>query len=178
VCNAGNGLDYFFTVDARTGTAPGGVGSPDVTATPRSAGSKCAAGTGMGATINGTGYATITTCLPTGLPTGIFVAVGLGGAHLHQLRREQMDAAQPGRGRPVRRGRHHGLPEQPDRTCADFRGRRGRCRRGHQYPTGSPGPPVSWATRTSNGAFGHRLGTGFVAVGDAGRIQTSTDGVN
>jgi len=79
---APNGLPYYFTVDAHTGTSPGGTGSPSVTATARSAGGQgtWSLGTPVGVSLNGVGYAALTTCLPTGLPTGIYAAVGPGGA--------------------------------------------------------------------------------------------------
>jgi hypothetical protein len=92
VCNsqAGfvpNGLDYYFTVDAHTGTAPGGGGSPTMKATPRPAGGLLPDGTNswktgaaIGKAINNVVYGTITTCLSYSLPTGIYVAVGPAGA--------------------------------------------------------------------------------------------------
>jgi hypothetical protein len=79
---APNGLAYYFTVDAHTGTAPGGTGSPTISATPRPAGGAgtWSVGTPVGININGVGYASLTTCQPSGLPTGIYAAVGQGGA--------------------------------------------------------------------------------------------------
>jgi hypothetical protein len=77
-----NGLPYYFTVDAHTGTAPGGNGSPTIAATARSAGGAGTwnVGSPLGVNINGVGYAVLTTCQPSSLPTGIYAAVGLGGA--------------------------------------------------------------------------------------------------
>jgi len=178
VCNAGNGLDYFFTVDARTGTAPGGVGSPDVTATPRSAGSKWAAGTGMGATINGTGYATITTCLPTGLPTGIFVAVGLGGAIFTSSDGSKWTQRSPVAADLYGVAAITGFPNNPTAPALIFVA----VGAGAAVVTSTDG--ITWTTSiVGNPALPTVRsvtvsGTGFVAVGDAGRIQTSTDGVN
>ncbi len=93
VCNtsqgfAANGQPYYFTVDAHTGTAPGGPGSPTISATARPAGGLLPNGsnswkpnaTPIGASVNAIGYASITTCLPNALPTGVFSAVGPAGA--------------------------------------------------------------------------------------------------
>lgn len=77
-----NGLPYYFAVDAHTGTAPGGGGSPTITAMPRPAGGTGTwkVGTPLGVNINAVGYAVLTTCEPSSLPTGIYAAVGNGGA--------------------------------------------------------------------------------------------------
>jgi len=82
-----NGLDYYFTVDAHTGTSPAGGGSPTMRATPRPAGgllpdgtNSWKMGTAIGAAINSLTYGQITTCLSNGLPTGIYAAVGPNGA--------------------------------------------------------------------------------------------------
>jgi hypothetical protein len=178
VCNAGNGANYFFTVDARTGTAPGGVGSPDVTATPRSAGSKWAAGAGMGATINGTGYATITTCLPTGLPTGIFAAVGLGGAIF-----TSSDGSNWTQRSPVAADLYGvtaitGSLNNPAAPALLFAAVGAgaavvKSADGITWTTGVVGNPALPTLRSVTVA-----GVTFVAVGDGGRIQTSPDGVN
>jgi hypothetical protein len=82
LCSVPNGLAYYFTVNARTGTAPGGTGSPLVTSTGRPAGGQATwrVGSPIPASVNGVGYATITTCLATGPGTGIFAAVGPAGA--------------------------------------------------------------------------------------------------
>jgi len=93
VCNAAqgfaaNGQPYYFTVDAHTGTAPGGPGSPTMQATPRAAGGLLPNGsnswkrnpTAIGAAANALAYTTVTTCLPNALPTGVLTAVGPAGA--------------------------------------------------------------------------------------------------
>jgi hypothetical protein len=85
LCGATNGIDFYFTIDAHSGTAPGGPGSPVVKATGRSAGSAGLWTLGMpiGANVNGVGYAAITGCVSTGAPTmpsGLYVAVGPAGA--------------------------------------------------------------------------------------------------
>ena len=49
VCGVANGLSYYFTVDAHTGSAPGGAGSRTVGATPRSAGGQTASDRGSAA---------------------------------------------------------------------------------------------------------------------------------
>jgi len=81
LCNATNGQDYYFTISAHTGTAPGGPGSPVVRATARAAGGAGTwiLGTPIGTNINGAGYAGISGCSANAAPTGIYVAVGPTG---------------------------------------------------------------------------------------------------
>ncbi len=75
ICNssagiAPNGLSYYFTVDAHTGSAPGGPGSRIVKATTRSAGGAgtWSVGTPIGVNVNGISYAAIKTCTSDALP--------------------------------------------------------------------------------------------------------------
>lgn len=83
----------YFTMDGRTGTAPGGAGSPVVSAVARPAGGPYPGNgapwtpeSGIGVTsgsLYGLGYVTVTTCGSTGAygfpPAGLFMAVGSGG---------------------------------------------------------------------------------------------------
>ncbi len=83
----------YFTIDGRTGTAPGGTGSPLVSAVARPAGGPYPGsgapwtpngGIGVtGGSLYGLGYVPVTTCGSTGAggfpPAGLFVAVGSGG---------------------------------------------------------------------------------------------------
>lgn len=86
---------YFFTLNARTGTAPGGIGSQLVSAAPRPAGGSATngqqgsaepaapwiSGASIPANIAGMGYASITSCGYAGRPPwGMYVAVGPGSA--------------------------------------------------------------------------------------------------
>lgn len=72
--------DVFVTVNGRTGTAPGGPGSPLVNASPRPAGGAEAPwipGPAIPSVISGLGYAPITGCGYAGRPaSGMLVAVG------------------------------------------------------------------------------------------------------
>ncbi len=73
----------YFTVDARTGSAPGGAGSPVVGTSPRPAGgplSPWVAGASIPGQVLALGYAPITSCGYGGRPpSGMFVAVGSSG---------------------------------------------------------------------------------------------------
>lgn len=70
----------YFTVNGRTGSSPGGVGSPVVSTVPRPAGgpySSWIAGNTVPAAVSSIGYAAITGCGYAGRPaSGSFIAVG------------------------------------------------------------------------------------------------------
>ncbi len=74
----------YFSVNGRTGTAPGGPGSPLVSATPRPAGGPDApwiTGATIPSPLTAIGYATATGCGYAGRPaSGVYVAVGPAGA--------------------------------------------------------------------------------------------------
>jgi hypothetical protein len=76
--------EVYFTINARTGTAPGGVGSALVSTVPRPAASPgvpWVAGTTIPAQMTGLGYAPLTSCGYAGRPpSGILVAVGPNSA--------------------------------------------------------------------------------------------------
>ena len=73
----------FFTVNGRSGSAPGGAGSALVTGAPRAAGgplSPWIVGSSIPAPMKGLGYGAITPCGYAGRPpSGIYVAVGPAG---------------------------------------------------------------------------------------------------
>lgn len=75
---------FFFTVNGRTGGAPGGAGSPLVSAAPRAAGgplSPWIVGSSIPAAMTALGYGSVTPCGFGGRPpSGIYVAVGPAGA--------------------------------------------------------------------------------------------------
>jgi len=75
---------YFFTINGRTGTSPGGAGSPLVSTSPRPAGGPQAPwvlGTPIPVSVAGLGYGILTPCGWSGRPpSGIYVAVGPAGA--------------------------------------------------------------------------------------------------
>jgi len=81
--------DSYFIVNARTGTAPGGPGSPAVGAAPRWAGgpqSPWVPGASIPARINSLGYVALTSCGYAGRPpSGTFVAVGPSGTIFYSV---------------------------------------------------------------------------------------------
>jgi len=76
LCAQTIGQQRWFTVNGRTGSAPGGSGSPVVTATARAAGVTWSAGATLNDDLVGVGFAGITSCLRSGLTTGVLTAVG------------------------------------------------------------------------------------------------------
>jgi hypothetical protein len=178
LCGVANGVDYFFTVNAHTGTAPGGVGSPDVSATPRLAGSTWTAGAAMGANISGVGFATITTCLPYAMPSGIYVAVGLGGAIFTSSDGSHWTARSPASVDLYGVAAFTGSVNNPAAPALLFVA----VGAGAAVVTSNDG--LTWTTRIVNNPGLPTLrsislaGAAFVAVGDNGRIQTSVDGLN
>lgn len=80
LCGYANGRTLYTTINGRIDGGPGGPGSPTLAATPRAAGASWTAGTALGTDFDGVGYAPLTTCQASALPTGIFVAVGPAAA--------------------------------------------------------------------------------------------------
>lgn len=78
VCGLANDTRYYFTLNARSGNAGGGEGSPLVSATPRSAGQQWSAGSPLGADLTAVGRVALQTCIANRPPTSTFVAVGAG----------------------------------------------------------------------------------------------------
>ncbi len=78
VCAAMNGQQRWFTVNGRTGAAPGGPGSAVVSATPRGAGDTWSGGATLVGDLTGIAFGVMTTCKRTALPTGVLTAVGPG----------------------------------------------------------------------------------------------------
>jgi photosystem II stability/assembly factor-like uncharacterized protein len=76
VCGLQNGAVQYFTMNGRINGGPGGAGTPTVSAAPRAAGQTWTVGAAPAADFNAVGYAPITTCQTSSLPTGTFVAVG------------------------------------------------------------------------------------------------------
>lgn len=82
VCALENGTTYWATINARTGTAEGGPGSPSVSATPRLAGETWTTTT-LGTPVNALGFALVDRCRTVNAvtdnerpATGLFIAVG------------------------------------------------------------------------------------------------------
>jgi hypothetical protein len=186
LCNGGpgfavNGLTYYYTITAHTGTSPGGPGSPLITVTPRAAGGPGSWSTGspMSAPVNGVGYTPISTCLSSAPPTGVYTAVGPGGA---------IFSSQNGQG---------WTPRTPAGYTVDLYGVAS-----YNTNLNTPTTPnllivavgaggatirssdgVNWSIGTPFNASAPTLravswtGALFVAVADGGRIQTSPDGI-
>jgi photosystem II stability/assembly factor-like uncharacterized protein len=76
LCGYPNGRTLYLMMNGRTNSGPGGDATPTINTTLRPAGSAWTPGTAPASDFNGVGYAPLTTCFPTALPTGIFVAVG------------------------------------------------------------------------------------------------------
>ena len=177
--NVPNGLPFYFTVDAHTGTSPGGTGSPAVTAIARPAGGTWVNGTPLAASINDVGYAVITTCLSTGLPTGIYVAVGPGGDIFEStdgttwIRRGPPGYVTDLYGVATVTGSVN-VPQAPNLLFIAVGA-------GGAVVRSTDG--ISWDSSIAQNASVPTLrsisvaGSTFVAVGDAGRIQTSADGL-
>ncbi len=158
----------YFTMDGRTGTAPGGTGSAVVSSVARPAGgpypgsgAPWTPGGGIGVTsgsLYGLGYVPVTTCGSTGAggfpPAGLFVAVGSGGMIYTALL--QPDVAGP--------------------LTAD---------QGNMPLSWTPAnlPPgfqsdLYAAAGNSSGANTATPGYSVVAVGAGGAILQSSDGIN
>jgi len=177
-----NGLPYYFTVDAHTGTSPGGAGSPTVMALARSAGGNGTwrVGTPMGTNLNGVGYATIEPCLPNSLPTGIYAAVGPVGAIFTSPDGKTWSSRTPvGYSTDlfaVATNTIFGIPPSPPSLLFVAVGSGGAVVRSTDG--------VTWtATVATNASLPALRAIAvvsgvFVAVGDNGRIQTSIDGVS
>ena len=80
LCGYPDGRTLYLAMNGRTGGGPGGPGTPTINSTVRAAGSTWTAGTAPAVDFSDVGYAPITSCLSTGLPTGIYAAVGPGAA--------------------------------------------------------------------------------------------------
>jgi hypothetical protein len=80
LCGYPDGRTLYLAMNGRTGGGPGGPGTPTINATLRVAGNTWTPGTPLATDFNSVGYSPITSCLSTGRPTGIFVAVGPNGA--------------------------------------------------------------------------------------------------
>jgi hypothetical protein len=80
VCGNIDGRPLYFAMNGRTGNGPGGTGTATVAAPSLAAGTTWSRGTAPAVDFNGIGFAAITGCAINALPTGLFMAVGTGGA--------------------------------------------------------------------------------------------------
>ncbi|HEX4598903.1 MAG TPA: hypothetical protein VH278_14005 [Burkholderiaceae bacterium] len=175
-----NGLAYYFTVDAHTGTSPGGSGSPTITVTPRPSGGAgtWSVGTPVGSHINGVGYAAFTTCQPSGLPTGVYAAVGAGGAIFSSSDGKTWTPRSPANFTTdlyaaASFTANINLAPTILLVAVGANGAVIRSNDGVNWTPTITGSPAIPALRAVSSA-----GSNFVAVGDNGYIQTSADGVN
>ncbi len=76
LCAQMNGQQRWFTVNSRSGSDPGGPGSPVVSTTPRAAGVAWTPGATLGADLASIGFGVMTGCTRAGLATGVLTAVG------------------------------------------------------------------------------------------------------
>ncbi len=151
----------FFTVNGRTGSAPGGAGSALVSTAPRAAGGADAgwiAGSSIPAPVTALGYAGSTGCGYAGRPpSGVYVAVGPGGAIFTSI-------LTPNVAGPL-------SPSQGNATMTWTRA---------STPAGFSEDLLA-VTAFSYGTSAYNPGLAssvFVAVGRGGSILRSTDGLN
>lgn len=180
LCGYPNGRTVYVTINGRIDGGPGGPGSPTLAATPRAAGTDWVVGSAPNTDFNGAGYAPIATCTASGLPSGIFVAVGPNAAIASSTdgRSFTARAAPAGFTADLHAVAAYTAslnnPSSPNTKIVAV-GAGGASLVSADGVTWSEGAPFdaaapSWRAITTFGAT-------FIAVGDAGAISTSTDGV-
>jgi hypothetical protein len=80
LCGYPDGRTLYVAMNGRTGQGPGGPGTPTASVDVRAAGDLWTAGSAPAFDYINVTYAPIASCLATGVPTGIFVAVGSNAA--------------------------------------------------------------------------------------------------
>ncbi|HUL64568.1 MAG TPA: hypothetical protein VLW55_08115 [Burkholderiaceae bacterium] len=76
LCGYADGRTLYLAMNGRTNGGPGGAGTPTINTTLRAAGSTWTPGTAPVTDFTAMGYSPITGCSASGLPTGIYIAVG------------------------------------------------------------------------------------------------------
>src|SRR5262249_43816688 len=76
LCGYADGRPLYLAMNGRTNGGPGGAGTPTINTTLRAAGSTWTPGTAPPADFTAMGYSPVTGCNASGLPTGVFIAVG------------------------------------------------------------------------------------------------------
>jgi hypothetical protein len=76
LCGYADGRPLYLTMNGRTNGGPGGPGTPTISTTPRATGDTWTAGTAPPFDFTAVGYSPITGCHAGGLPTGVYIAVG------------------------------------------------------------------------------------------------------
>lgn len=189
----------FFSINARTGSAPGGNGSALVSAVPRPAGGPQAPwilGGAIPSSVNGLAYGPVTSCGYSGRPpSGIYVAVGPNGSIFY-------DQNTPNVAGPLTQSNGNvGMTWIQANTPAGF-SQQLNAVSGFATGVANPAAPnivfvavgengailrsvdgKNWA-QVANVPTGNNLnavstnGGGFIVVGDSATVLTSPDGLN
>ncbi len=180
VCGLTNLTTYYFTLNARTGDAGGGAGTPLVSATPRSAGEIWTPGAAVGEALDAVAFVPLTTCFSNQPSSGTWVAVG-PGAKIYST-----SGVKPGawtaRSAPAGfsanllgvAGRNNGVNTTPSILFVAV---------GEGGAALTSGNGSDWAVGTVFDAAqptlrGVSFLGGFIAVGDGGALRTSDNGVS
>lgn len=182
VCGLTNDTQYWFAINGRVNSGPGGPSSPTISATPRYAGTAWNLNAALPQNVYGVGYTSLTTCgNNTTSATGSFAAVGGNGAIATSA--DGMSWA----------NRTAPAGFSSDLYAVD----------GYAINLNNPtNPALRWVAVGAGGASVYSTdgvswvngrayslsnpalrslahgGTSFVAVGDAGTILSSTDGIS
>jgi photosystem II stability/assembly factor-like uncharacterized protein len=187
---------FYFSLNGRTGTAPGGASSAPISAAPRPAGGPgvpWVAGSSMNAAIHKLAYVPITGCGAYSRPAeGLYLAVGASGAIYTSLFAPGVAGALTNPGNSPMTwtagtvsvgstpnlngvaGRSVGLPGANTVTLVAV-GDYGTLLYSIDGQHWSPSPSTPTTANLNDVAF---AGGAFVAVGDGGTVITSTDGIN
>ncbi len=180
LCGYPDGRTLYLAMNGRTNQGPGGPGTPTINSTLRVAGGAWTPGTAPAVDLNAIGYAPITSCLPTGGPTGVFVAVGPGAAIATSTDAKTFTARTPPTGFTTDLfgvatfTTNLNVPTNPGLKIIAVGA-------GEGSIVSTDG--ITWtvgtafdATKPTYRALAVNAGT-FIAVGDGGTIQTTTDGI-
>jgi len=180
LCGYANGVPLYLALNGRIDGGPGGPGTPTVSATPRTAGGTWAPGSAPAADLNGIGYTPITSCLPTGAPNGIFVAVGPNATIVRSTDHVNFAAQAAPAGFTTDLNAVAGfttnlnVPSNPNSKIVAV-GAGGAALTSPDGITWTVGRPFDAASANLNGIA--IFAATFLTVGDAGTVLTGTDGV-
>ncbi|MGE5336365.1 MAG: WD40/YVTN/BNR-like repeat-containing protein [Gemmatimonadota bacterium] len=181
LCAQSNGQQRWFTVNGRTGAAPGGAGSVVVSATPRSAGDTWNGGATLASSLAGIGFGGMTTCKRAGLPTGVLTAVGPGATLYSSTDAVNWTLRTPPAGFTTDLYAVANYTATPDSATSEFGMRTIAVGAGGAALVSTDGSTtwsVGQAFDPSRGTLRaiRSVGSAFVAVGDGGTIRSTTDG--
>jgi len=182
LCGQTNGLPRWFTVNGRTGSAPGGPGSPVVSAAAQAAGGTWSVGVGLGDNLNGIGFAGITTCQRSGLASGVLTAVGPGATLYASSDAVNWTRRTPPGGFSADLYAIANYTANPNSTTSP--GLRTIAVGAGGAALVSTDGSLTWSVGRAFDASQATLrgivtaGSAFVAVGDGGTIRSTTDGTN